>query len=150
VGILVWFWLRDVIMSAEPWNWNEYGKPNEPYPDWFLGTRERFLRSILPMVGVMAISTIFLIRGFSGNIQFFSRLGNFVLAWPLVDFLPLSLLGLLSIYCLPIGFILALIPSVICFIKKENYGDLIAIPLSIVWILVAMDYSIHLESLTGD
>lgn len=150
MGLLVWFWLRDIAMNAEPWDWSAYGSAYEPYPDWFLYSRERFLRSIWIMVIVMTISTIFLVRSLSGNIRHFSRLGNFVLAWPLVSFFPVSVLASVSILCVPIGFILTLIPAVVCYRKKENYGDLIAIPSNFIWILIAANYLLQLWELVGD
>lgn len=140
-GGLAWFWLRQIVLGFIPWGWDE-GYNLGPLPEWFIQARDEVLILNWPIAITIAISTIFLLRTLDEqNIRHFSRLGHLALAWPLINFLPLSIFGPFSILCLPIGFILALIAATLSLVKKQNFGDLAAIPLSLVWMILGYIYS---------
>jgi hypothetical protein len=130
VGVLASIVLHHSLWTGEPWSIN--GNYSGPFPDWFISLRhDLFWTSVWPMSIFMALSTIFLLRAFQGNIRYFSKPGHFILAWPLIDFLPLSYGGPFSIYCgVPfIILILSLTVATMSLVKRRHFGNLIAIPL---------------------
>ena len=147
-GSLAWFLLYASISNAQPWGW--YGEPPEAYPSYFVETRG-VLFVLAPLIAIsVVISTVFLLRGIRGNIHHFSRWGHFILAWPLVDFLPLSIDGVFGIFCLPIQFFLALGLALITLIKKGNNNDLTIVIMSIGWTMLGYIYAMQWWSLVGD
>jgi hypothetical protein len=122
-GGLAWFWLRQIIWGFRPWGWVEGYSPG-PLPEWFIHDRDEILILAWPIAIIVAVSTIFLMRALDEqNICHFSRLGHSALAWPVINFLPLSIWGPFSTVCLPIGFILALVAAILSLVKKENFGS---------------------------
>jgi hypothetical protein len=94
----------------------------------------------LPMTVIVSTSAIFLIRGIRKDVCYFSPIGHYALAWPLVSFPLLNILSFFSLYCLPIGIGLAFIAVIKVIVTRRNWGDLIALPLSLAWLLFAAHY----------
>lgn len=149
-GCLAWLLLYADIKNAEPWGWSDCCESTDPYPPSFLATRQVLL-ILAPLAAIgVAISTLFLVRGLNGNTHYFSRWGHFILAWPLIDFLPWSTVGTFGIFCLPIQFFLALGLAITTLIRKGNNNDLIIVLLSVGWTLLGYVYLMEWWILVGD
>jgi hypothetical protein len=119
-------------------------------PDYFIIRQQRSLFIAWPMAITMILSANFFVSIFLSKVEYFSKLGYFTLAWPLVDFLPLSFFSLFYIFCLPIGFILAIATSIICLRRRKHFGDLLTVVWSMAWIYLAFYYGDITWSLSAD
>ena len=95
--IITWFGLHASISSFWPVGLDL----SMPLPDRFIGYRkELFDTWVIPIAVILAISSIFLVRGIRNQrVRYFSRLSHFVLAWPLILFPSITLLGFFGLFC---------------------------------------------------
>ena len=106
---------------------------------------------LAPFVAMaVAVSALFLLRGLQGKVHYFSRWGHFILAWPLIDFLPLVGDGVFGIFCIPTQLFLALGLGLITLIKKSDNNDLLVVLISVGWTALGYLYAMQWWFLVGD
>jgi hypothetical protein len=143
VGVITWLGLRYILYKTLPWNCMTAPEfpCNVTYDQsWDLYGLNIFSSYSIPMAAISSISSIFFIRCIRGDVQHFSRLGNFALAWPMICFPLINLLDVFSQCIIPIGLGLGLAASIMSISRKRNWGNLISIPLCIVWVIYSNIY----------
>jgi len=123
-----------------------------PFSDFVkIGREEIFRVWVLPISIIMALSSIFLVRGITKqNIQFFSRLSHFALASPLLVFSSITYLYFMGLFCLPAGLILSLLAIVESSKSRKWCGSILAVVWNIACIIVAGYYFQHIDYVFGD
>jgi len=140
-AILTWFGLRFILYYTLPFPCNEPSPPDCTYNgSWANLGHPLFSSFALPMMFILSASAIFLVRGIRKDVCYFSSIGHYALAWPLISFPLLNILSFFSLYCLPIGIGLAFIAAIKSIVTRRNWGDLIALPLSVAWFWFAFVY----------
>jgi hypothetical protein len=148
VGATTWFFFRDSIFSSPPWGY--YGQ--KPFPPGFMKMQQDlFYGFIWPLIAFMSASAVSVVRCIRNDVLGFSRLGHFVLIWPLVSF-PLFCIGYTCFIPLivPFGIGLAIIGTIFSRKKKENLGDLIALGVIVVWYVFGFMYTQQSMVVFGD
>jgi hypothetical protein len=146
--IITWFVLRASISSFWPADFDL----SMPLPDRYIAYRkELFDTWVIPIAVILAISSIFLVRGIRNQrVRYFSRLSHFVLAWPLMLFPSITLLGFFGLFCFLFGLIIPVPLFLESFQSRRWWGSIFAI----VWIvgcgIVAMNYFNNIDYLFGD
>jgi hypothetical protein len=153
VGAITWVGLRYILYKTLPWNCMT--SPEFPCnvtygQSWHLYGSNIFSSYSIPMAAISSVSSIFFIRCIRGDVQHFSRLGNFALAWPMICFPFINLLDIFSQGIIPIGLGLGLAASIMSISRKRNWGNLISIPLCIVWVFYSTIYFYHWFEAFGD
>jgi hypothetical protein len=155
-GIAAWTGFRSILRGTLPYGCNDYIN-GERIPcgwtyeeSWTKLGHSLFSSFSVPIVVILAMSAVFLVRAIRRDERYFSTLGNLALAWPLISFPLLSLISFFSLYCLPIGVGIALIAAIKSVDTKRNFGDWIALVLSLVWFLVGFIYFDRWWILYGD
>ncbi len=99
-----------------------------------------FSKFALPTILFMAIAAIAFVRGIRKDVGHFTSLGHYAIAWHLIYFPLLSLLSVVSLYCIPIGIILSLGAVIEPNRAKSKWGNFIVIFLSIAWAIFGYYY----------
>jgi len=141
-----WFALHYVLWDTPPWPYRWDYFENEALPLWFIEARQELFGTFaIPMSIIIAVSAIFLVRAIGKqDFQHFTRICNFAMSWPIFSLIFLNTLSFLSLYCLPIGLVLAIMalePS-----RKNNatrdgkLGVITAVIWNIVWVFLGGSY----------
>jgi hypothetical protein len=105
---------------------------------------------LFPLVSLLAISAVFLVRSIRQDVLHFSVFGSLALAWPIIIFIAFFLLSVFSLYCFPVGLILAIIALIEFGETKENKWDWVAFPFSLIWLVVFGGFVGVFLSIYGD
>ena len=145
-GVATWIGFRNILRATLPYpcgaaingelipcGWTYEGS-------WTERGHSLFSSFSVPIVVILAVSAVFLFRAIRKDERYFSTFGNLALAWPLISFPLLNLLSFFSLYCLPIGVAIAFIGGLKSLNTKRNFGDWIALVLSVAWLLLSLIY----------
>jgi len=123
-----------------------------PLSDSVISGREEIYKMwVWPISIILAISSIFFVRGIvNSNVQHFSRLSHFALAWPLLLFPGVIYLYFFGLYCFPIGLVLSFLSIVESIKSRKWWGSVLAVVWNIVCVIVASNYFEHIEYIFGD
>jgi hypothetical protein len=125
-------YFTDVVERGDPWA-----------VDWMVNKRQEIYSAFALPLGVgLLIPAVSLVRGIRGDVRHFSRLGHFALAWPLVMSVLLWHQLLMFFICpfLLLSLIVAFLASSRSLLFRYNWGDLLAIPLNIGWVILCWSY----------
>lgn len=147
-GCIAWIWIYHLATTALPFGYTPPVAPEE-LPDYFWDYQKKLLIMAWPMAVVVAISSNFLASAFIRTKRHISKWGYVALAWPLIDFLPVSVVGFLYVPIL-VGPIVALVVSGITVAKQKYWGNLLSLAWSLIWMSVALAYVNRLWDLVGD
>ena len=150
-AIVTWFGLRAILWSYLPVGYDLILRL--PLSDFVVNGREEIFKTwILPILIILAISSIFFVRGIvNSNFRYFSRLSHFALAWPLLLYPAITYLYVFGLCCFPFGLILSFVPMVES-IKSERkwWGGVFAVVWNVACLVVAGYYFRHLDYIFGD
>ena len=123
-----------------------------PLSDFIKTGREEIFRTwVLPISIIIALSSIFLVRGIANqDIQSFSRLSHFALASPLLVFSSITYLYFIGLYCLPIGLVLSFLSIVESIKSQKWWGSILAVVWNVACVIVAGYYFGHIDYVFGD
>ena len=137
--------------------WNSYPVGYDvilrlPLSDFIKTGREEIFRTwTSPISIILALSSVFLVRGIANQqIQHFSRLNHFALAWPLVLFSSVTYLDFFGLYCFPIGLVLAFLSFIESIKSRKWWGSTFAVVWNTACVIVAGYYFGHLDYVFGD
>ena len=155
-GIATWIGFRSVLRKTLPYPCG-FSINGELIPcrwtyeeSWAELGYSLFSSFSVPMVIILAAAAVFLLRAIRKDERYFSTLGNWALAWPLISFPLATLFSFFSLYCLPIGMGIAFIGGLRSLNTKRNSGDWIALVLSVAWFLLLFIYMDQAWNRYGD
>ena len=148
VGVTTWLFFRNGIFNSPPWGY--YGE--KPFPPNFVKMQqELFYGFVWPLMAFMSVSAVSVVRCIRNDVLDFSRLGHFVLIWPLVSF-PLFCIGYICFIPLivPFGIGLAVIGAILSRKEQANLGDEIALIAIVIWYVLGFMYTQQSMVVFGD
>jgi len=150
IVIAIGFGLRVALWNSYPVGYDFILRL--PLSDFIKTGREEIFRIwVLPISIILALSSIFLVRGMTNqNIQYFSRLSHFALASPLILFSSITFLYFIGLCCFPFGLTLSFLSLVESNGSQKRRGSLFAILWNIVCVTIAWYYFEHLDYIFGD
>ena len=139
--------------------WNAYpvgSNPDIPLDNWTnirlsVGRQILFDTWVVPISIILALSSIFLVRGITNQrFQFFSRINHFALAWPILFFPLATFLDFYSLYCFPFG----LVPPALSLLESSKsqrwLGSLFVVIWNVICFIIAVYYLGHKDYYFGD
>jgi hypothetical protein len=143
VGLASWFGLRGFLQSALPFPCGSSVNDLTINCGW---TAEQAWQTLgypmfstyaIPLVSLLAISSVFLVRSIRRDVRQFSVIGNLALSWPIFSFLGFFFLSVFSLIFLPIGFVLAILATINSQELDKRYKwDWVSLPFSLIWLVV--------------
>jgi hypothetical protein len=157
-GIIAWFIIRNILQSTLPYPCgSEVGETLIDCGWTYTQSWEELGSKIfniyaVPIIIFISASVIFLVRLTRKETSYFSALGNLSMAWPLPSFLIMHF-PILGLYCLPIGFILAIIATILSAESEEEKKyklDWVTLPFNLLWLVVSSSYFSAFWNAYGD
>ena len=148
--IVTGFGLHNALWNSYPVGY--FVTLHPPLVNFIIVGREEIFRAwVLPISIILTLSSIFLVRGIANQqIQHFSRLNHFALAWPLVLFPSVTYLHPFGLCCFPFGLVLSFLSLVESNKSRKWWGSLLAIVWNVVCVIIAGYYFGHLDYIFGD
>ena len=132
VSIATWFGLRFALYRTLP-----FGCDDCTYEELWEGLGyPLFSRYAILFVVFLTFSATFLIRAIRQKFHYFSLMGSLSFSFPLFILPTFLLINVISLYCLPIGLIVAVIATVEMIITRKYIGNWVSLAYNWAWLVV--------------
>jgi hypothetical protein len=146
VSIATWFGLRFALYTTRP-----FGCDDCAYEELWEGLGyPLFSTYVIPFVVFLTISAAFFVRAFRNKFHYFSLMGSLAFSFPLFILPAFLLISVISLFCLPFGFIAAIIATVEMIITRKYLGNWVSLFYNGAWLVIFGKFMSRYLQLYGD